>query len=54
MNEYLYEIMDDKTEHDEMDEYVAASRKVSKHRGKSYSQFWLLNTLEDECLTAFF
>ena len=30
MNEYLYEIMDDKTEHDEMDEYVAASRKVAK------------------------
>ena len=47
MNEYLYEIMNEETEYNEVDQYVAASRKVAKHCTYLDSQIWMSDTLED-------
>lgn len=49
MNEYLYEIMIDETECDEVELYAQASRKVArKHRGYFDSQICLFDTLDIE------
>jgi len=53
MNEYLYEIMNEEAEYDELDQYVLSSRKVArKHRTYIDSQIVLSDTPENWRWTA--